>query len=186
MDTDRVLSPSNLLDLAVLGILSERARTAAEVIAIVKRLGGTRFQPTSDVIAGRIAALVEAGLLTALPDDTPGDVRWQPAASGRAHLQRLLMTPSASPVDALAAVCACLKICFLEMLEPEARDALMVDLMGAHRRALSQAQAALSSCPCRCVFVQRCLARDVERWEAELIWLEALGSEVAPARPWRH
>jgi hypothetical protein len=72
------------------------------------------------------------------------------------------------------------------MLEPVARDALMVDLMGAHRRALSQAQAALSSCPCRCVFVQRCLARDVERWEAELIWLEALGSEVAPARPWRH
>ena len=79
-------------------------------------------------------------------------------------------------MDALAAVCACLKICFLEMLEPAARDALMVDLMGAHRRALSQAQAALSSCPCRCVFVQRCLARDVERWEAELIWLEALGA----------
>ena len=54
MDTDRVLSPSNLLDLAVLGILSERARTAAEVIALVKRLGGARFQPTSDVIAGRL------------------------------------------------------------------------------------------------------------------------------------
>jgi hypothetical protein len=34
--------------------------------------------------------------------------------------------------------------------------------------------------------VQRCLARDVERWEAELIWLEALVGEVALARPWRH
>jgi hypothetical protein len=158
-----VLSPSNLLDLAVLGILSERARTAADVIAIVKRLGGARFQPTSDVVAGRIAALIETGLLTALPDDMPGDVRWQPAASGRAYLQRLLMMPSAAPVDALAAVCACLKICFLEMLEPATRDALMVDLVGAHRRALGQAQAALTSCPCRCVFVQRCLARDVER-----------------------
>jgi hypothetical protein len=143
------------------------------------------LQPTSDVVAGRIAVLVETGLLTALPDDMPGDVRWRPAASGSAPLQRLLMMPSASPVDALAAVCACLKICFLEMLEPEARDALMVDLRGAHRRALDRHRLR-SGCPCRCVFVQRRLARDVERWEAELIWLEALGSEVAPARPWRH
>ena len=157
-----------------------------EVIALVKRLGGTRFQPTSDVIAGRIAALVETGLLSALPDDTPGDVRWQPAASGRAHLQRLLMTP-----ERVARGC------------PGGRVRLSQDLLLGDARArspgradgrsdggaparLSQAQAALSSCPCRCVFVQRCLARDVERWEAELIWLEALGSEVAPARPWRH
>jgi DNA-binding PadR family transcriptional regulator len=185
VDTDRVLSPSNLLDLAILGILSERARTAAEVVTIVKRLGGARFQPTSDVIEGRMAALVEAGLLTALPDDLPGEVRWRPAAGGRAHVQRLLMTPSASPVEALAAVCASLKICFLEMLEPAEQDAVMVDLMAAHRRALSQAQAALSTCPCRCAFVQRSLARDVERWEAELIWLEALVSEIAPVRAWR-
>jgi hypothetical protein len=129
-----------------------------------------------------MADLIEAGLLSAVPDNAAGEARWQPAASGHAHLQRLLMTPSASPVDALATLCASLKICFLEMLEPEAQDAVMVDLMAAHRRALSQAQAALSTCPCRCVFVQRCLARDVERWEAELIWLEALVGEVAPAR----
>jgi hypothetical protein len=185
VDTDRVLSPSNMLDLAVLGTLSERARTAAEVVAIVKRLGGARFQPTSDVIAGRMAALVEAGLLSALPADASGEVRWRPAPSGRAHVRRLLMIPSASSVDALATLCAALKICFLEMLEPEAQDAVMVDLMAAHRRALSQAQAALSSCPCRCVFVQRCLARDVERREAELIWLEALVSEIAPVRALR-
>lgn len=77
------------------------------------------------------------------------------------------MAPSWSPEHALAAVCACLKIRFLEMLEPEARDAVLVDLMAAHRRALSQAQSALGGCPCRCTFVRRYLAR-----------------EVAPARPW--
>jgi DNA-binding PadR family transcriptional regulator len=189
MDACDFLSPRNVLDLAVLGVASERARTAAEVISVVKRVGGARFQPTTDVIAGRIAALAEAGLLTSTPEAAPacaaGEIRWRPSASGRAHVQRLLMTESDSPADALAAVCACLKICFLEMLEPDARDAVIVDLMAAHRRALHQAQAALTGCPCRCAFVQRYLARDVERWESELIWLEALAGEVETARPWR-
>jgi DNA-binding PadR family transcriptional regulator len=180
MDACEFLSPSDVLDLAVLGVASERPRTAAEVIGTVKRVGGARFQPTADVVAGRIGALAEAGLLTTAPDGTPagtsGEARWRPSASGRAHVQRLLMTQSVPPADALAALCACLKICFLEMLEPEARDAVIVDLMAAHRRALDQAQAALAGCPCRCAFVQRYLARDVERWESELIWLEALGA----------
>ena len=64
MDAGDFLSPRDVLDLAVLGVASERARTAAEVISVVKRVGGARFQPTTDVIAGRIAALAEAGLLT--------------------------------------------------------------------------------------------------------------------------
>ena len=184
MDAGDFLSPSAVLDLAVLGVASERARTTAEVIAVVKRVGGARFQPTADVIAGRIAALAEAGLLALAPGSAVGGP-WRPSAAGRAQVQRLLMMPSGSPVDALAAVCACLKICFLDLLEPAARDAVIDDLMAGHRRALHQAQAALTGCPCRCAFVQRYLARDVERWEAELGWLEALASEVETARPWR-
>jgi Putative AphA-like transcriptional regulator len=189
MDAGDFLSPSAVLDLAVLGIASERARTAAEVISVVKRVGGVRFQPTADVIAGRIAALAEAGLLTSAPDGalgrTSGEIRWRPSASGRTHVQRLLMTQSAPPAGALAAVCACLKICFLDVLDPDARGTVIVDLMAAHRRALTQAQAALTGCPCRCASVQRYLARDVERWEAELVWLEALAGEVATAPRWR-
>jgi DNA-binding PadR family transcriptional regulator len=187
-DVGAFLSPSAGLDLAVLGLASERARTAAEVISVVKRVGGTRFRPTTDVIAGRIAALAEAGLLTTAdgaPGPAPAEMRWRPSASGRAHVERLLLSQSAPPADALAALCACLKICFLEMLEPEARGAVMLDLLAAHRRALDQAQAALTGCPCRCALVQRCLARDVERWEAELGWLEELAGEIATARPWR-
>ena len=182
MGAGDLLSPSNVLDLAVLGVASERARTTAEVIAVVRRLGGTRFHPTADVIASRIAALVEAGLLA--PGPAAGGP-WRPSAAGRAHIQRLLLMPSGAPVDALATICARLKVCFLELLEPAARDAVVDDLMAGHRRALHQAQAALSGCPCRCALVQRCLARDVERWEAGLCWLEALASEVETARRWR-
>jgi hypothetical protein len=185
MNAGELLSPGGVLDLAVLGVTSERARTVAEVIAVVKRVGGLRFQPTAEVIAGRIAALVEAGLLTPAPGAAAAGILWRPSTAGRVHVERLLMMQSGSPVNTLAAVCACFKICFLDMLEPGARDAVIDDLMAAHRRALQDAQAALTGCPCRCAFVQRYLARDVERWEAELSWLEALASDVEMTRPWQ-
>jgi hypothetical protein len=173
-----------VLGLAVLGVVSERVRTTAEVIALVKCIGGTRFQPTRDVIAGRIAGLAEAGLL--VPAAGAGaDARWRPSAAGRAHVQRLLMIPGGSPGNALATICACHKICFLDLLEPAARDAVIGDLRAGHRCALHEARAALTGCPCPCSFVKRYLARDVERREAELRWLEALAREVEAARPRR-
>jgi hypothetical protein len=84
------------------------------------------------------------------------------------------MLSSGSPGEALAAVCARLKICFAGMLDPEARGAMLDDLLGAHRRELARARAALERCEHASPFARRCLARDVERWEAELGWLEAL------------
>ncbi len=167
------LAPREMLDLAILGVAGENARSATALIRAVQQIGGRRFEPTGDVIAGRIAALAERGLLStaAVRADEP---LWQPSAAGRAEVQRLLMVRTGAPGDALAAVCACLKICFLGMLDPDARGAVLDDLLAAHRRALQEALAARADCPCRCVFVQRYLARDVERWEAELGWLEAL------------
>ena len=49
----------------------------------------------------------------------------------------------------------------------------------ANERQLVQARTAAAGCPCRCRFVERCLARDVERWEAELVWLERLAEGLA-------
>jgi hypothetical protein len=182
MDAGDLVCPRTVLDLAVLGVTSTRALTAAEVIAVVKRIGGTRFQPTTEVIGGRIAALAAAGLLLRARGDGAGEVRWQPTAAGRAHVQRLLMALGGSPVSALAAVCACLRICFLELLEGDARGAVLADLIAGHRRALDLAEAALADCSCRCAYVQRCLAREVERWQAEVCWLETLVPGVQPAR----
>ena len=88
MDSGDLLSPSDVLDLAVLGMASERARTTAGVIAVVKRLGGTRFHPTADVVAGRVAALAEAGLLAPAPGAMEGGP-WRPSAGGR-QLSRAL------------------------------------------------------------------------------------------------
>jgi len=170
-------SPSSVLDLAVLGVVSERARSERELIAAVRHIGGGRFQPTGDVVAGRIAALAEAGLLVA-PGGERADVRWRLSRAGEAHVQRLLLMRSGPPVDALAALCASLKICFLELLDGASRQAVLDDLVAAHRSALSDAEEALADCPCRCALVQRYLAHDVERWRAELGWLEGLSGLV--------
>jgi hypothetical protein len=97
-------------------------------------------------------------------------------------MDRLLRTPSGPSVYALAAACACLKLCFLELLQPDAREAVIEDLLAAHRHALGQAQAALTGCAWRCPLLQRGLARDVERWEAEVCWLDALAREFETAR----
>ena len=182
MDAGDLLSPSDVLDLAVLGVTSERARTAADVVAAVKEVGAARFQPVTDVILGRIGALAEAGLLSSARSGSGGEVAWRASLAGRAYMERLLLRPSGPPVYALAAACACLKLCFLELLRPDAREAVIEDLLAGHRHALGQAQAALSGCAWRCPLVQRFLARDVERWEAEVCWLDALAREFETAR----
>jgi hypothetical protein len=168
-------SPGNVLDLAVLGVVSEQPASAPEVVAAIRRVGrGASFQPTADVVNGRIAALARAGLLAQAPDQLAGQRCWRTSQVGRARLRDLLMRPSGSPDEALAGVCARLKICFVDMLEPEARGAMLDDLLGAHRRELARARVALDRCEHSSPFARRCLVCDVERWEAELGWLEAL------------
>jgi Putative AphA-like transcriptional regulator len=182
MDAGDLLSPSHVLDLAVLGVTSERARTAADMVAAVKEVGAARFRPVTDVILGRVGALAEAGLLSPVRPPSGGEVVWHPSLAGRAYMERLLRMPSGPPGYGLAAACACLKLCFLELLQPDAREAVIEDLLAAHRHALDEAQAALAGCARRCPLVQRCLARDVERWEAELCWIDGLARELEAAR----
>jgi DNA-binding PadR family transcriptional regulator len=168
-------SPGHVLDLAVLGVVSEQPASAPEVVAAIRRIGGgASFQPTADVVNGRIAALTRAGLLVPASDELAGQRCWRASQAGRARLRDPLMLPSGSPGEALAAVCVRLKICFVGMLDPEARGAMLDDLLGAHRRELAQARAALERSEHPTPFARRCLVRDVERWEAELGWLEAL------------
>ena len=134
-----VSSPRAILDLAILGLASEGAQTATGLIVAIQRIGGRRFQPTGDVIAWRIAALAEAGLLIGAALGA-GEPLWRASAAGQAEVKRLLLLRTGAPGDALAAVCACLKICFLGLLDPEARGAVLDDLLAAHRLALREAE----------------------------------------------
>ena len=97
MEASSLPSPSQVLDLAVPGVASERARNQRELLAAVRHIGGGRFQPTAEVVGGRIAALAEAGLLVPVAG-AGAETRWHPSRAGRAHIRRLLLMRSGPPV----------------------------------------------------------------------------------------
>jgi DNA-binding PadR family transcriptional regulator len=178
MATAGMMTATGVLDLAILGVVSEGATTSETIVGVVKRIGGGKFRPTAEVIDNRIGALLEAGCLTPLEAGKwPGRVEL--SAVGRSAIQRLLHGSTLAPGEALGSICQTLRVCLLELLPPELRREVLGEAIAANRRELAHARAALERCPCQCRFVERCLARDVERWEAELLWLEDLEVDLA-------
>lgn len=172
------MKPSQLIDLAVLGILSEGPAPAATLARLVKRLGAPGFVPTTDVIDTRIGHLLAEGSLA-----PRGGAMLALTARGRERIRELLRAGGPSPAEALGAACQRLRVCLLDLLPAPAREEVIADMIACHRRELDQARDALKRCPCRCRFVERCLAREVERWESELGWLASFAGET-PAPGW--
>lgn len=169
------MKPSELIDLAVLGILSEGPASAPTLPRLVKRLGAPAFVPTTDVIETRLGHLLADGAVNA----AAGGVL-ELTARGRQRIPDLLRAAGPSPAEALGAACHRLRVCLLDLLPPANRDEVIEDMIACHRRELDCARNALERCPCRCRFVERCLAREVARWESELGWLESIAIEALP------
>jgi hypothetical protein len=177
------MATTEVLDLAILGVTSYGPTTCETIVRVVQRIGGAKFRPTGEVIGNRMGALLEAGCLISLdPEESPA--RIELSAMGRSAIQRLLHRSTLGPGEALGAVCQTLRLCLLELMPPDLRREVVGDVIAANRRELARARAALERCPCQCRFVERCLARDVQRWEAELLWLEDLDVDLVawPAR----
>lgn len=173
------MTPSNILDLAILGVLSEGAASSETVTRIVKQLGAPGFTPTAEVIEARIADLLHHGRLA---HARAGLVL---TSLGQGAIVDLLRVRGPSPAQVLGAVCHTLKVCLLDLVAPEVRREVVDDLIEAHRRELDRARGALACCPCRCRFVEQCLARDVARWESEISWLESIETRVLAETDWR-
>ena len=110
------MTPTEVLDLAILGVVSDGGLPLEAVVKVVKRIGGPRFRPTAEVIAARVGALVEAGCLVPPGDDQ--EARLGLSEAGRAGIQRLLRRGGDAPGEALGAVCQTLRLCLLELLPP--------------------------------------------------------------------
>lgn len=173
------MKPSEVIDLAILGLLSEGPSQAATLPRLVKRLGSPGFVPTTDVIETRIGHLLADGAVVPMAETmltlTP---------RGRQRIPDLLRSAGPSPAEALGAACHRLRVCLLDLLPEAARDEVLGDMIACHRRELDHARDALERCPCRCRFVERCLAREVERWESELGWLESMADGLGPEPGW--
>jgi Putative AphA-like transcriptional regulator len=133
MNSTVVMSSSTAVDLALLGLLAERARSLDELVGGVKVMGGDRFTPTSAFIAGRVADLIATGCVERQPDsDRVGATR-----AGTAHLARLLCLEIDPGAAALWAFCTTLKLSLLHQVRAECRRAVVATLLGAGRRRAS-------------------------------------------------
>lgn len=172
--------PQHVLDLAILGAVASMPLTVGGVAAVVWRLGGPSFRPTTEVVTGRITALADAGLLERVGAPGVGEDTLEATAAGLTRARRLLRA-ELDPAGVLGAATTALKVCSLGLLEPGARAEVVGDLVARCGRELASARAALARCPCRSAFTRRWLARDVERLAAELHWLRDLApSEAGP------
>ncbi len=164
------MSSSAAVDLALLGLLAERARPIDELIDAVKRMGGERFTPTAAFVEGRVAHLIETGCI-----EVHGE-RLGATRAGAAGLARLLCL-EVDPASALWPFCTTLKLSLLDLVGAECRRDAMTRLLGAGQRRASALEMARWA-GCDGLVLERCLAFEQEREALELRWLqEAMASE---------
>ena len=167
MNSTAVMSSSTAVDLALLGLLAERARSLDELVGAVKVMGGDRFTPTAAFIEGRVADLIETGCL----EWEPGSDRLCATRAGTAHLARLLCLEIDPGAAGLWAFCTTLKLSLLDQVRAECRRTVVATLLCAGRRRASALEMAQwAACDGR--VMERCLALEQEREALELRWLE--------------
>ena len=181
MASTTMIGADAAVDMAVLGLLSERPRPVEELVGAVKAVGGERFTPTAAFIEGRLAQLLEAGCLERQHEGERqhgGERQYErqyeqlrTTRFGAAHLARLLCLEVDPGAAALAAFCTTLKLSLLDLVGPESRREVVASLLQTGRRrasALRMARWADGADP----VVQRCLALEREREAHELRWLQ--------------
>jgi Putative AphA-like transcriptional regulator len=157
------MSSSAAVDLALLGLLAERARPIEELIDAVKRMAGERFTPTAAFVEGRAAHLIETGCI-----ERRGE-RLAATRCGTAGLARLLCL-AVDPASALWPFCATLKLSLLDLVGADCRRESVATLLDAGRRRASALEMAqwVGGGP----VIERCLALEQEREALELRWLQ--------------
>jgi hypothetical protein len=163
------LGAGELIDLALLGRLAEAPRGLEQLIAFIQAACGEELTPTGEVIAARLARLVEAGHVA--PADAPG--QFAATRTGCAQLLRLLRLELRPGSGRLRSLCTTMKLCFLELVGCDTRCTIVEELISMRRHQLDRLAAARAQ-PCACPAFERCLALAMQRERAELRWLERL------------
>jgi hypothetical protein len=167
MNSTIVMSSSTAVELALLGLLAERARSLDELVGAVKVMGGDRFTPTSAFIEGRLTGLIETGCI----EGQSGSERLCATRAGTAQLARLLCLEIDPGAAALWAFCTTLKLSLLDQVRAECRRTVVATLLGAGRRRASALEMTQwTGCDGR--VMERCLALEQEREALELRWLQ--------------
>ena len=165
MRSEALLNSTTLVDLALIGLLTDRARRGAVLIQAVRALGGDRFKPTADFVEDRLIALIGQGFVTV--GERGDELCLSP--DGPAHLIRLLRLELDPGASVLQAFCVSLKLCFLDLVGPEARG----DIAGALCRSRACCPMSRDCCPPDdCPRLRRYLAIEERRLAHERRWLD--------------
>lgn len=178
-----ILHPSDLVSLAVLGVVSEGCRTLGEIAAAARSIATCDWQPTTDLLAGSVTKAVEDGFLRAAgPRAARQEIRYRISSSGKAKLRDLLLRHSPRCRDSLGRASIALKICFLGVLDSPQAKQLLEDLTERYLDERRKLRATCSGCPASSGFAGLCIAREIQRLEQEQAWLESLSTNLPEAR----
>lgn len=149
------------------------------IVSLVKHIVGRAWQPTSDVIAQSLADLAAAGLVQ---PDNPGrawdTVRHAITPHGRAMLDRLLRAPiGAAPSPAAIP----LKVCFLDLLPPDAQHVEVQGILAWYDRELAHMQEAIRRCACDWPNVPGWIGLEASSLEAQRDWFRGLAATLPAA-----
>jgi len=171
MGDDAVLNSKTLVDLALLGFLSNGPQTASVLIDRIKRSGGDQFSPTADFVRDRLVSLIGRGHaeICGAGDElraTPG---------GQRHIVRLLRLELDPTAAALRTVCRTLKLCMLDLVDEETRSDIILALCRSRDCCPTSSSARdLPTCP----MMARCLAIEEKRQVQEnRFWQDTLLEE---------
>jgi len=160
--------------MAVLGIVHEGFTCFSDIVPAAKSLAGADWQPTADVLAGALETALAAGLLTVTDD---GHALTD---EGDLHLAALVQAPPACARGGTARTAAALKVCFLGVLDAEARDFVIDELARLQEEELQTLLDGCARCPAANMCTRLWMAREVERLRGEITWLSLLKAGLGP------
>lgn len=168
------LQPHELIDLCLLILAADGHIPVGRALEVVQRMGAPEFQPTRDVVAGRVRQLRAAGSLAlgdAAPDAMTAELRL--TTLGREYAASLVTTRR-SPDCGHLRLCFALKLALADLL-PEADRRLVVDqLLREHDSAVREADTAARNCPAHTPALRAWWAQQAAQRHAERALLQDL------------
>lgn len=170
MMNESALGSKTLVDLALLGLLSDQRQPLPVLISLVKRAGGDRFTPTAMFIEERLLALITHGSVEVSSTDDQLCV----TSAGLAQITRLLRLELDPTAANLRSFCATLKLCLLDLVDSNTRDEIVHMICTSRRCCPAQGDASdLPTCP----MMTRYLVIEGKRQAHEEHWFDEINLE---------
>lgn len=175
-------TPKDATQLAILGVVCRAPALGTEIVSLVKHIVGRAWQPTSDVIAVTLEGLLGHGLVRRADAGRDWDTtRYTITDEGRQVLHDLLRAPLPGSTAGLDGSAVALKVCFLDLLEPDEQSAQITEMLGRYDVEIAHFREALARCACEWTYVPGWMELEVARLTAERDWFRGLRGRLTAA-----